>query len=537
MNTENGFARLGIMLDCSRNAVMHINALKKWIDIMSDLGYNTLMLYTEDTYEVQNQPYFGYMRGRYTESEIREIDGYANEKGIELIPAIQTLAHLNSIFRWKEYSDIRDCNDILLSGEEKSYKLIDDMFKALSRTYSARIVNIGMDEAHMLGRGKYQDLHGFKDRFDILLNHLNRVSEIAQKYGFKCIMWGDMFFRLLGTDYEDDDVIVSQKVKELIPDNVDLVYWDYYALDKQRYANRIKHHNAVKEGIWFAGGLWSWTGFAPHNGFSIAATEAAFSACREEKVKNVFLTMWGDDGAECSRFSLLPSLYYAAKIAKGNNNEAAIKKGFYEKFGIEFDDFLAVDLPSTANEANDRVLNPEKYMLYNDCFMGILDSTVRENDALGYKKCAERLSKIGIGTEFEYIFKSLAALCEVLAIKFDIGLRTREAYSEKDFAKIDALIEDYKELLTVIDRFYNTFRLQWETENKPHGFDVQDLRIGGLYFRVRSCIERLECFKNGEIKSIPELEEDLLDFVGADKFTRQPKSVNNWKETATVNIV
>ena len=537
MKTETAFNRLGVMIDCSRNAVMNVKSLKKWIDIISDLGYNMLMLYTEDTYEVDNQPYFGYMRGRYTNNEIKEIDEYADQKGIELIPAIQTLAHLNAIFRWGKYSNIRDCNDILLASDEGTYQLIEDMFSTLEKNFSSRIVNIGMDEAHMLGRGKYQDLHGYEDRFDILLNHLIKVAEIAKKHGFTCIMWGDMFFRLLGGNYEEDDGMVSDKVKKLIPDNVELVYWDYYSTDKSRYLNRIKHHSAVKQGIWFAGGLWSWTGFAPHNAFSIDATKAAFSACKEEKVKDVFLTMWGDDGAECSKFSLLPSLYYAAEIAKGNTDETRIKQGFENKFKISFDDFMMADLLGTANDSKDKTLNPEKYMLYNDCFMGLLDSTVRKNDAAEYKKCAEKLNEIGCGTEYEYIFKNLSALCEVLAIKFDIGLRTRKAYSNRNKSELQSLTDDYKELLIDIDKFYNAFKLQWENENKPHGFDVQDLRIGGLYFRVKNCLEKLEKFKKGDIDSIPELEEELLDFAGGDEFTKLPKSVNNWKETATVNIV
>lgn len=42
------------------------------------------------------------------------------------------------------------------------------------------------------------------------------------------------------------------------------------------------------------------TGFAPHNAYSIDATKAAFHACKEKNIKNVFVTMWGDNGAECS---------------------------------------------------------------------------------------------------------------------------------------------------------------------------------------------------------------------------------------------
>ena len=40
----NGFRRFGTMLDCSRNAVMTVQALRNWIDVTADLGYNTLLL-------------------------------------------------------------------------------------------------------------------------------------------------------------------------------------------------------------------------------------------------------------------------------------------------------------------------------------------------------------------------------------------------------------------------------------------------------------------------------------------------------------
>ena len=66
MGKKSDYRFFGCMLDCSRNAVMTVDSVKRWIDITSDLGYNMLMLYTEDTYEIKNQPYFGYLRGRYT---------------------------------------------------------------------------------------------------------------------------------------------------------------------------------------------------------------------------------------------------------------------------------------------------------------------------------------------------------------------------------------------------------------------------------------------------------------------------------------
>ena len=96
MKDKYKYDHFGVMLDCSRNAVRTVEELKRFIDVLSLLGYDTLELYTEDTYEVDGEPYFGYLRGRYSGAELREIDAYAKQRGIELIPCIQTLAHFTN---------------------------------------------------------------------------------------------------------------------------------------------------------------------------------------------------------------------------------------------------------------------------------------------------------------------------------------------------------------------------------------------------------------------------------------------------------
>lgn len=60
------------MIDCSRNAVMSPAAIKRFVKVTSAPGYDTLMLYTEDTYEVDSEPFFGHLRGRFLKSELSE---------------------------------------------------------------------------------------------------------------------------------------------------------------------------------------------------------------------------------------------------------------------------------------------------------------------------------------------------------------------------------------------------------------------------------------------------------------------------------
>lgn len=88
---------LGVMIDCSRNAVLKVETFQTIIKHLALMGYSTVQLYTEDTYEIKDYPYFGYMRGRYTGEQLKTMDQYANRFGIELVPCIQTLADRKSV--------------------------------------------------------------------------------------------------------------------------------------------------------------------------------------------------------------------------------------------------------------------------------------------------------------------------------------------------------------------------------------------------------------------------------------------------------
>ncbi len=83
------------------------------------LGYNMLQLYTEDTYEIDGEPFFGYMRGGYSHAELREIDDYAHQFGIEVVPCIQTLGHLGQMLQWPRYLGLRDTAEVLLQSGQR----------------------------------------------------------------------------------------------------------------------------------------------------------------------------------------------------------------------------------------------------------------------------------------------------------------------------------------------------------------------------------------------------------------------------------
>lgn len=526
------FNTLGAMLDCSRNAVMNVSEAKRFIGLLAKMGYNQFQLYIEDIYEIEGEKYFGYRRGRYSPKELSEIADFGDSLGVEVVPCIQTLAHLG-IFRWKDYAPLRDCADIFLVGEPKVYELIEKMFKTLRNCFKTDKIHIGMDEAHSLGHGKYKEINGERDRIDIIFEHLEKVSALAEKYGFKPMMWSDMFYRIYnkGTYYVEGAEF-PKELKQRFPENVSIVYWDYYHLEKEFYDDMIKSHKQLSDKVIFAGGGWKWTGFVPHNQLSVPGTKAALVACMENGIKDVLITMWGDNGAECSPYCVLPTLCVAACYNQGIFDEEQIKQKFKEWTGAEYDDFMLLDLPDYVEDVKpDYVINPSKYQLYNDCLSGLYDNGgVYEGDGENYAEISKKIKQIiDRAGEFSYLFDTMAALCDVLEIKAEIGIRARKAYKTKDIDGLKQIVADYSEMIDRTEEFYNLFRKQWFKENKSYGFEMQDIRLGGLIMRMKNCCNIIEEYLAGESDVIYELEEDSLPMI------EKKEIAYTWRECIGVN--
>ena len=520
------YENIGVMLDMSRNGVMTVPQVKRYIDLIKKMGYTCMELYCEDTFEIEGEPYFGYLRGGYTIAEIKEIDAYAISQGIELIPCIQTLAHFTAMSKVPHYWDLFDIDDILLIGDEKVYEFLDKMFASLAKSFTSRQINIGMDEAHNVGLGKYLNQHGYCDRSEILVQHLGRVREIATKYGFKCHMWSDMFFRLIsGGSYEPDDfkdLHISKEIAEKVPEDVAITYWTYARTNKRDYDIMFERHKEFGREVWFAGGAMTWEGFAPLNWFSLKSSKAAMESAREYGIKNVIFTVWGDNGKECSYFSVLPMLYAARQFADGNYDMDKIKAGFKECLGLDFDTFMHLDSISRLRKDGEDVGTWNcmcATMAYNDCFLGWRDIEYGLLDTMPYAEYAKQLAADAKNVgEYSIVFETMSKLCSYLEYKAPIGLKTRAAYKAKDKKELKRLLKYYRETVKRLDAFAETFKRQWMWENKAFGWEIQEIRLGGTRARILGCAERIQEYLSGKIDKIEELEADILPFEDRNGF-------------------
>lgn len=515
------FKMNGAMLDASRNAVLTVKGIKDLLRKMAVMGLNTLMVYTEDTYEVKDYPYFGYMRGRYTEEELRACDAYASDLGIEMIPCIQTLAHLTEALKWNYAIDIRDTADILLVGEEKTYQFLEKIIEAAAKPFKSNRIHIGMDEAHQLGLGQYLEKNGYEERFSIMNRHLEEVVSITKKLNLHPMLWSDMYFRLgskIGS-YYDLEANIPEEVIDSIPD-AQLVYWDYYHTDVEFYRTFIQKHKQLKNDPIFAGGVWTWNGMSPNYGKAIATTEAAISACKQEGIWETFLTMWGDNGAETPLITALPVLQL---YAEHSYHQEVTTKHVADRFqfccGGRYEDFMILnELDETpgVSENNLHESNPSKLLLWQDLLIGLYDKNI-SGLSIGdhYKKVATKLERVKSShSSWNLLFDFYYQLADVLAIKADYGVKLKEAYDTDNIDEVKKLQSQLGELGEKVDVLRKKHRSLWFSMNKAFGWEILDIRYGGVLTRIDTVNDRLNQWLTGEIETIEELDADRLHFEG-----------------------
>lgn len=377
---KNPFNTLGIMIDCSRNAVMTIEYLKKWLRRLALMGYNTIMLYTEDTYKLPDEPYFGFLRGAYSMAEVKELDDYAEKLGIDVIACIQTLGHLGQVLKWPYYEKLRDGQTVLMVDEEETYKLIEKMILFWKNALRSKRIHIGMDETHDLGRGKFMDKNGYEHGFNIFNRHLSKVNDICLKHGLKPLIWSDMYFRLGNKNnwYYEKNTVIPDDVKSKIPKSVDLVYWDYCHTEKEFYLDWIDRHRDLGFEPVMASGVWTWSRLWYDHKQTRQTIKPCIEACIEAKLKEIFFTLWGDDGAYCEFDSSMAGLCFAAELSYGGDGGDEIMEKRFKaicqcSYGAQI---MASEIQSSNDESftecgNDISIHASA-ILWDDPLLGII---------------------------------------------------------------------------------------------------------------------------------------------------------------------
>ena len=531
------FDTVSTMLDTSRCAVASIKGVKKMLDYLAVMGYNMMMLYTEDLIKLESRKYFGYMRGSYTVDDLREIDDYAYEYGIEVLPCIECYGHMEKYLMWPEAAPIKDTEKVLLAREEKTFEFLEELIATASSAFRSNRIHIGMDEAWDMGRGAFLTKHGYVAPIDIFTEFMERLTKITDKYGLRPMLWSDMYFRASNKDnrYYGEDIEITDEVKAQIPENIDLVFWHY---GEEPFCDdyMLKKHNELGRPIMFAGGNWGWSGHFPENNYMMITNRFSLDACRKNGVKEAMFTIWGNDNAECSNFANLFGLSFFAELCYNENiSDAELKSRFEACTGGDYDLFYKMCYYHNDFE---KVLDYEKFgdrffgkpIFWQDILAGLYDSHLFEKPmSKHYKYAAEVFANKENKDRWGYLYELAYMAFDYLAVKAAIAERLHPAYNRGDKATLKLIAEELlPELIEKTNAVHSSHKKVWFTDNKVIGWQNLDVRYGGVAARCETAIMLINQYLDGVIDAIEELEEPRL---------YKPLSpFRHYSQMATVNL-
>ena len=105
-------------------------------------------------------------------------------------------------------------------------------------------------------------------------------------------------------------------------------------------------------------------------------------------------------------------------------------------------------------------------------------------------------------------------LSAVLEEKADFGVRLKAAYDAKDTGALRALAGECEVIRRKLSDLRDSHKASWMTYNKPFGWEVFDIRYGGLMCRFDTAKERILAYLAGGLDRIEELEAERLRLDG-----------------------
>ena len=314
------------------------------------------------------------------------------------------------------------------------------------------------------------------------------------------------------------------------PPDISTVYWDYYHEEREFYEKFIKLHRILGEPV-FAGGIWTWTGYGANWGLTFRTTHPALEACKKLGVREIFVTIWGDNGTEANVYANLMGL---SLFAEHGYAEAFDEEKFRRRFafccGANYDDFYTLrlldEVPGCKKDNLEQV-NASKYLMWQDLMTGMFDYHIQGLPLDNHYAQLETIFREAATRNDEYneMFRFYTEVAAALSQKAEMGLRITQAYQSGSRAGLESLLhQDLPELLSRVEALRRCHKEVWFQMNKVIGWDIMDMRYGSLMIRIRTAMEEIEDYLAGRLQRLEELEEPRRSFNGKEGLV----SYANW---------
>jgi hypothetical protein len=272
--------------------------------------------------------------GAFTARELRRIVKYAQNRGIELIPEIESFGHSKYITQTEKYKFLNDGPagadfNALCPVNDSSLSLMKDLYTEVAAILPSQYIHIGCDEVNWGASELSKQALANKSKHQIWAEYVNKLNGYLKGIGKKTVIWGDVPI------YQERDVL------DLLDRDIVIMDWNYWETDKAKIESVA---NAVLDRGFklIACPAVSWCAWEPRVGElqfqNINAYAEVYGRLNNPKNLGVILSNWVPK--RYLQNSQWDTYVIAAEIIKNNGNYNymdAISAFVKHHFGARFD--------------------------------------------------------------------------------------------------------------------------------------------------------------------------------------------------------
>ena len=228
----------GLMVDAGR-VPERLEYYRRVIDFCVDWELNTLQFRLADdqgtALRFSTVPDLVTHKNAFSPGQLKTLAEYAQNRGIDLIPELESFGHTGYITRSPAYAHLLD-RDAKGSAEftgvipvsPETLGLFENLYREIAAIFPSIYLHGGCDEVNWGGSELSRKALQTKTRADIWVEYLNSLQQIAATLNRQLIVWGD--------------VVVHQE-PEILPQlskNILIMDWDYREQDSTTIRETIR---------------------------------------------------------------------------------------------------------------------------------------------------------------------------------------------------------------------------------------------------------------------------------------------------------
>jgi hypothetical protein len=282
-----------------------LEVLKRYLDWSARFKFNMIGFELEDKFAYRSHPIIG-APGAFSTEELQELVDYALKRHIQIVPQIQSPAHMAYVLKHPEFAHLRSdgSNYQICLCDEESYRLIFDMYQdVIDATKGVDYFHVSTDEVYYAGIcPKCERPYTAENRSLAWVEFVNRAYEFLTERGRKMLVW---------LEYP----VFPEHISLLPPNIIDGVWGNSYLPPRISTVVRRQYLEAEKErGIrqlaYVAIGSSHYMIFPRYfteetrKGHLQTMAERLTQVATMENIAGVYGAFWNDTGRHCETYWL-----------------------------------------------------------------------------------------------------------------------------------------------------------------------------------------------------------------------------------------